>query len=171
MMAELKTAKPVKGGLTMATDKLVDFDHVTDYISRQAAINIVCHDDCEDCPDGGCDMYRRMKRLPAADVVEVVRCKDCKYWRDAYVKENDGTERQYRDDDVDPLGMMGVTIDIGSNIWSMCLLENNCGWELNKSIFRNENDFCSRGEKRPCSYEKWWGISDGIYPKPDIKEG
>lgn len=51
-----------------------------DYISRQAAINIVCHDDCEDCPDGGCDMYRRMKRLPAADVVEVVRCKDCKYW-------------------------------------------------------------------------------------------
>lgn len=67
----------------MATDKLVDFDHVKDFISRQAAINIVCHDDCEDCPDGGCDMYRRMKRLPAADVVEVVRCKDCKWYMES----------------------------------------------------------------------------------------
>lgn len=59
----------------MATVKLVDFDHVTDYISRQAAINIVCHDDCEDCPDGGCDMYRRMNRLPAADVRPAVRAR------------------------------------------------------------------------------------------------
>lgn len=29
------------GGLTMATVKLVDFDHVTDYIRREAAINAV----------------------------------------------------------------------------------------------------------------------------------
>ena len=53
---------------------------MADYISRQAAINIVCDDECDDCPDGGCDMYRRLKRLKAADMVEVVRCKDCKYY-------------------------------------------------------------------------------------------
>ena len=45
---------------------------MADYISRQAAIRIVCDDECEDCPDGGCDMYRRLKRLPAADVRPVV---------------------------------------------------------------------------------------------------
>lgn len=49
----------------------------TDYIKRQAALNIVCPDDCPDCPDGGCDLYRRMKKVPAADVVEVVRCREC----------------------------------------------------------------------------------------------
>ena len=60
-----------------------DYTHCADYyISRQAAINIVCHDECDDCPDGGCDMYRRLKHLPAADVVEVVRCKDCMHWKD-----------------------------------------------------------------------------------------
>ena len=48
---------------------------MSDYIRRQAAINIVCDDACDDCPDGGCDMYRRLKRLPAADVRPVVRGK------------------------------------------------------------------------------------------------
>lgn len=52
----------------------------TDYISRQAAINIVCDGECDDCPDGGCDMYRRLKRLPAADVRPVVLCRDCKHF-------------------------------------------------------------------------------------------
>jgi hypothetical protein len=149
----------------------------TDYISREAAIEKITalinesgkYTAYESGADDACFILEH--EIPAADVVEVVRCRDCKYWRDAYVVEKDGTERQYRDDDVDPLGMRGVTVDIGINIGSMCLLENNCGWELNKSIFRNENDFCSRGEKRPYSYEKWWGIVDGIYPKPDIKEG
>lgn len=55
----------------MATDKLVDFDHVTDYISRQAALNAVCSDDCEDCPDGGCGLYRQIKKIPAAKVEPV----------------------------------------------------------------------------------------------------
>lgn len=71
---------------------------MADFISRQAAINIVCHDDCEDCPDGGCDMYRRMKRLPAADVRPVVRA----FW----VGEKDGIgicSNCKRLDHIDPL--------------------------------------------------------------------
>lgn len=34
--------------------------------------------------------YRDAQRFPAADVVEVVRCKDCKYWQD----NNDGYPHQ-----------------------------------------------------------------------------
>ena len=47
---------------------------MTDYISRQAAIE-------------ACDKALRtidakylIKKEPASDVVEVVRCKDCRYW-------------------------------------------------------------------------------------------
>lgn len=46
----------------MATDKLVDFDHVTDYISREAAID-VCDDDGD---------ITRIRYIPAADVWPVV---------------------------------------------------------------------------------------------------
>lgn len=49
---------------------------MTDYIDRQAALNIAE----EEC-DGGTPYAIPMKleNLPAADVVEVVRCKDCEH--------------------------------------------------------------------------------------------
>lgn len=63
-----------------------------DYISRQAAMLRVAkvnpmrfkslddfHDACVDC----------LKELPSADVVEVVRCKDCKYSR--WFVQDDGS--------------------------------------------------------------------------------
>jgi hypothetical protein len=31
------------------------------------------------------DIYKVLEEIPAADVVEVVRCKDCKYLEEAYV--------------------------------------------------------------------------------------
>lgn len=56
----------------MATDKLVDFDHVTDYISREAALEAAkAH-----YPKAN-EMIAGIILIPAADVVEVVRCKDC----------------------------------------------------------------------------------------------
>lgn len=62
----------------MATDKLADFDHVTDYISREAAIVQKC--DCEAYdPKTGmifeCDAVpvERINAIPAADVRPVVR--------------------------------------------------------------------------------------------------
>lgn len=65
----------------MATVKLVDFDHVTDYISREAAILEFC-DDCIDkkwCKrnGGSCSKINNINAVPAADVRPVVRCKDC----------------------------------------------------------------------------------------------
>ena len=44
----------------------------TDYIKRGHALNAVCHDEDNcDCPDFGCDLYRRVKRIKAADVIPV----------------------------------------------------------------------------------------------------
>ena len=60
----------------MATDKLVDFDHATDYISREAALS--CFHDWidryghEHTADEMAE-YKRIEDLPAADVRPVVR--------------------------------------------------------------------------------------------------
>lgn len=53
----------------------------TDYISREAAKEIHC-DTCEwwgccNHSDDNCEERRMFNNIPAADVVEVVRCKDC----------------------------------------------------------------------------------------------
>lgn len=59
--------------------------------------------------------------LPAADVVEVIRCKDCKNW------QNSGSK-------------MGESFDNMQYV-------GGCKW----SCFRRfENDFCSYGEKKKC---------------------
>jgi len=51
---------------------------MADYISREAAIETVKFYEAE------CDPIPRaidsLKQISAADVVEVVRCKDCKHW-------------------------------------------------------------------------------------------
>ena len=55
----------------MATDKLVDFDHVTDYISRDAAIDAV---DVCNLHRGIIDALQAIiSDIPAADVRPVVR--------------------------------------------------------------------------------------------------
>ena len=60
----------------MATDKLVDFDHVTDYISREAALS--CFSDWidryghEHTADEIVE-YQKIEDLPTADVRPVVR--------------------------------------------------------------------------------------------------
>lgn len=52
------------------------------------------------------------------DVVEVVRCKDCKYWDESVYWENDKHEKQ------------------------------SCRCEKNNNTFMTADDFCSRGEKK-----------------------
>lgn len=57
---------------------------MTDYIKREDAIEAACmgcNDDFsnEPCEPSDCDITRKIMELPSADVVEVVRCKDCKY--------------------------------------------------------------------------------------------
>lgn len=56
---------------------------MADLISREAALAILyeCGGD-EITPPNMIEMRGRMYKLPAVDAVEVVRCKDCKYWRE-----------------------------------------------------------------------------------------
>lgn len=96
----------------------------------------------------------------------VVKCRDCMYWTDEYVKQNDGRCRQYRPEDGknDILLHRFVSTDVGTNHGSMCRYEFNRGWRDDHCFYRNDDDFCSRAKKRPCSYEEWYGIKDGYYP-------
>lgn len=101
--------------------------------------------------------------------VKIIRCKDCKYWKDKHVRLGDGRERQYLPEEYDDsdgykLLIPSVTADVGINVGSQCQYEKNCGWACDKTVFRNDDDYCSRAEKRPCSYERWWGIDNGWYP-------
>lgn len=165
---------------------------MSDYISREAVLQkmwnaLYALEDQQEAAEG-LDILKRadiqagfeagqqvVAEFPAADVRPVVLCKDCKYWRDEYVKQNDGTERQYTEADTQEFGLLPhcVTSDVGINMGAMCRYEDARGWDTDKSVFRQADDFCSRGERRPCSYEEWWGIVDGVYPKhgADMREG
>ena len=59
---------------------------MSDYIRREDALKAVDDIVCDaDDAERTCD---RIIDLPSADVVPVVRCKDCKYWREhKYAKE------------------------------------------------------------------------------------
>lgn len=70
---------------------------MSDYISRQDAIKAIC--DLPNCNNGYSDTYDKayiigtLEEVQSADVVEVVRCEDCKhenYFIDAHT-DNYGT--------------------------------------------------------------------------------
>lgn len=86
-----------------------------------------------------------VKEQPIADVVEVVRCKDCKYFQPAFVLTADGERRPYTDEEIKN-GKI-VTLDIGINCGSRC--ERYWHWRGNKvPVFMQENDYCSYAERR-----------------------
>ena len=81
-----------------------------------------------------------------ADVVEVVRCKDCVYFQPNFVETNNGERRPYTEEEKNsPLGM--VTCDVGVNCGSRC--ERFDYWEDNRfPVWFQENDFCSYGKRK-----------------------
>lgn len=82
---------------------------------------------------------------PTADVVEVVRCKDCIWFVPEHIKRSDGTTRPYTDEEKKL--PCGVTSDIGINVGSYCLRKGY--WEQNGiPVWFGENDFCSYGERK-----------------------
>lgn len=60
------------------------------YIDADAIVDKVCEGiSCNECSFGTnedgmseCVLQKRIDGLPTADVVEVVRCKDCRYWQE-----------------------------------------------------------------------------------------
>lgn len=83
-----------------------------------------------------------------ADVIEVVRCKDCIYWQKPQVELHDGTYRDYEPEEYDNGSMFGgVELSVGINVGSFCAKYDK--WHGNSiHQFMGENDFCSKGEKR-----------------------
>ena len=60
---------------------------MAEYIDREAAVASLCCDcsatgDCR--PGERCVDYERLKSIPAADVVEVVRCGECRHYNRKY---------------------------------------------------------------------------------------
>ena len=54
---------------------------MSDYIDRQAAIDATWEDPSYTDPLNILTEVRdRIERLPSAEVIEVVRCQNCKYW-------------------------------------------------------------------------------------------
>ena len=98
------------------------------------------------CPVNMSDVGMLIEDAPAADVVEVVRCKDCVYFQPKFVETNNGERRPYTDEEKNsPLGM--VTCDVGVNCGSRC--ERFDYWEDNRfPVWFQENDFCSYGKRK-----------------------
>lgn len=90
-----------------------------------------------------CDCFDGVKMLvdeaPTVDAVEVVRCKDCIYWKTRHVRLDDGTERDYLP------GEDYVDISVGINVGSQCRVD--CGEGFGYT-FREDGDFCSRGRRK-----------------------
>lgn len=96
-----------------------------EYVERKRAIVDACNS-LELYPSEYAELENALNRIPAADVVEVVRCRECKYWGD------EAGELQRSD---------GV-------LFARCKVHNylldgrHTGW------CPTENDFCSYGERK-----------------------
>ena len=90
-------------------------------------------------------------KTPAADVAEVVRCKDCIYFQDRYVELPDGSKRPYKK------GESSVPLSVGINVDSYCTRIDYAivhGYRNGEPsvdetrLWTNPDDFCSRAEKK-----------------------
>lgn len=76
------------------------------------------------------------------DVVPVVRCKDCKYFKPAYFKADDGTETPW--DETFSFDDRSDGIHYGAR----CKHERNTAYGLKDMAYRKADDFCSYGERK-----------------------
>ena len=91
----------------------------------------------------------QIANAPTVDAVEVVRCTDCVYYHKAHVLCPDGTEKNFSEFPHEELAPFEfVSAKYGINVSGKCELEKNCGYEVDKSVYREPNDFCSRGERK-----------------------
>ena len=90
-----------------------------------------------------------VSEMENADVVEVVRCKGLLVLsqRLTYfvMMEQKRIFRRFPKESIDFTGGF-VTSKYGINMGGKCELEKNCGYAEDKSVFREPNDFCSRGQ-------------------------
>ena len=64
-----------------------------EYIEREVAMEVIANVSFYLNPLCLKEQRKKIKAIPTADVVEVVRCKDCIYFQPNYVLTNDGERR------------------------------------------------------------------------------
>ena len=128
---------------------------MAEYIEREEMLEDLRLQFCK-----GCNSYSEIKcrscsvddvigfieDVPTADVVPVVRCKDCKHFQPAFVQTNDGERRPYTEEEKQS-GFGLVSAEKGINCGSRC--ERFGYWEQNSiPVWFSETDYCSYGERR-----------------------
>lgn len=101
----------------------------------------------------GVEIEGIINSLPSASV-EVVRCKDCRWYDPPHIQYRDGTRKDVEEN------YPHVTVDVGINVGGRCVhhpgiktyclshdRENPEDYE-DIVIFRNPDDYCSCGERR-----------------------
>ena len=144
---------------------------MADYISREAAIAYI-REQSEELQkafeelggesgiyaDAYNDLAEDFHRIPAADAVPVVRCRECKFWMPEHIERDDGSIMLYEQLPWMEPGM--APIEFGVNVGSYCTLCENVithGFrDGNPSLdctrlWRREDDYCSRGQRRDQS--------------------
>ena len=93
------------------------------------------------------EQSKLIKLIDEGKLAQVVRCKNCIYYHKAHVLCGDGTEKDYSE--FPPEAFLGTLVsgEYGINVGGKCEIEKNCGYECDKSVFRSENDYCSRGAR------------------------
>ena len=86
---------------------------------------------------------------PTADVIEVVRCKDCIYYDPPHVEDH-GKRLEYKDlpkEAFDDLGTGLVSLEYGINVGGRCYRDYNAGYSEDKRIYVSESNYCGRAER------------------------
>lgn len=103
------------------------------------------------CTNDNAKLYDEIQKFPTADVVEVVRCKDCIYFQDRYIKLTDGSKRPYKK------GESIVPLSVGINVGSCCtridyaIVHGHRDGEPSVDetrLWTKPDDFCSYGERK-----------------------
>ena len=87
-------------------------------------------------------ILRNIHKRVTEDTVPVVRCNDCKYFKPAYFKADDGTETTW--DETFSFNDRSDGIHYGAR----CKHERNTAYGQKDMAFRKADDFCSYGERR-----------------------
>lgn len=88
-----------------------------------------------------------IKTMPS---LELVKCKDCKYYDPPHVMK-DGKRYEYADMPKEAFcpGFQSdfVTSSYGVNVGGMCTYDDKFGYDVEKKVFRAEDDYCSKAYK------------------------
>lgn len=96
-------------------------------------------------------ILKAIDNAPTIDAVPVVRCKECAFFRERHVLTEDGQMKSYEEFPPEAFGRLGtgdVTSGYGINVGSQCMVDCNKGYGEDKTVFRQPDDYCSRGVRK-----------------------